>query len=167
MTYFELFEIPVQLKVDTAQISRKYFELSRKHHPDYHSAASPEDQSRALELSAMLNRAMKTFQDPDQTIRYVLQLKGLLEEEEKYELPQDFLMEVLEVNEALMDADEPETRTRLNKTIQELEKSIYSAVEPIITNYREGLTPETDLLQVKEYYFKKKYIDRLRKELSS
>ena len=30
-----------------------------------------------------------------------LQLKGLLEEEEKYPLPPDFLMEVMELNENL------------------------------------------------------------------
>ena len=33
MNYFELFDIPVQLKVDKAMLEPKYFELSRKHHP--------------------------------------------------------------------------------------------------------------------------------------
>jgi molecular chaperone HscB len=57
-----------------------------------------------LEITANLNKAFKTFQNSDDTIKYVLQLKGLLEEEEKYQLPPDFLMEVLEINEKLMDA---------------------------------------------------------------
>jgi molecular chaperone HscB len=34
-------------------------------------------------------------------------------------------------------------------------------VEAIITNYQEGITTEKELLQVKEYYFKKKYLDKI------
>src|SRR6476646_1116887 len=108
MNYFEMFEIPVQLKVDKKALSGKFFELSRKYHPDYFINNGPEAQTEALEKSALLNKAFKTFQNPDETIKYVLQFKGLLEEEEKYELPAEFLMEVLEINEQLMDADDKE-----------------------------------------------------------
>src|SRR5215210_3532333 len=107
MNYFELFEIPILLKVDAELLKERFFLLSRKYHPDYFAQAAEEKKSEALEISAMLNKAYKTFQQPDETIKYVLQLKGLLEEGEKYELPPDFLMEVLEINEALMDRDEP------------------------------------------------------------
>jgi molecular chaperone HscB len=87
MNYFELFELPVTLKVNTAILSRKFFELSKKYHPDYFINEEGQAQAEALEKSAQLNKAWKTFQNPDETIKYVLQLKGLLEEEEKYELP--------------------------------------------------------------------------------
>ena len=40
MTYFELFEIPVQLKVDVAALSKKFFALSKKYHPDYFASES-------------------------------------------------------------------------------------------------------------------------------
>src|SRR5688572_31008122 len=104
MNYFDLFEIPVQLKVDTSGLTKKFFELSRKYHPDHFIRKGEEARAGALDRSALLNKAWKTFQHPDETIKYVLQLKGLLEEEEKYELPPDFLMEVLGINEKLMDA---------------------------------------------------------------
>ena len=83
MTFFELFEIPVQLKLNSAALSKRFFELSKKYHPDYYIAETETAQADALEKSAMLNKAWKTFQHPDETIKYVLQLKGLLEEEEK------------------------------------------------------------------------------------
>ena len=85
MTYFELFEIPVQLKINTAALSKKFFELSRKYHPDFFANDTDENQAEALERSAILNKAWKTFQSTDGTIKYVLMEKGLLEEEEKYE----------------------------------------------------------------------------------
>lgn len=164
MTYFDLFEIPVQLIIDKSSLPHKYFALSRKYHPDYSVNESPEAQAEALEKSAMLNKAFRTFQEPDETIKYVLQLKGLLEEEEKYELPSDFLMEVMEVNEALMDAEGEEDKIKIKQVIDNLQREIYESVEKIVESYKEGVTSKEELLQVKEYYYKKKYIDRVRRE---
>ena len=168
MNYFELFEIPVQLKVDTVPLSKKFFELSRKYHPDYFINEESGMQAEALEKSAMLNKAFKTFQNPDETIKYVLQQKGLLEEEEKYELPAGFLMEVLEINEQLMDAKDqsPEERLNLQLTIDNLQSEIYAPVKEIVEYYDEGSVSEKELLEVKEYYYKKKYLDRIRRQLT-
>jgi molecular chaperone HscB len=166
MNYFELFDIPVQLKVNTAALSKRFFELSRKYHPDYAATGTAEAQAEALERSAQLNKAWKTFQNPDATIKYVLQEKGLLEEEEKYELPPAFLMEVLEINEQLMDSDATDL-SNLQSTILNLQSSIYAPVKEIVENYKDGVSTEEELLQVKEYYYKKKYLDRIRRELSS
>lgn len=167
MNYFELFAIPVQLRVDSKALAEKFFELSRKYHPDYFVNKENKDQAEALEKSALLNRAYKTFQNHDETIKYVLQLKGLLEEEEKYELPPDFLMEVLEINEQLMDAeDDPELKTRLQSQVENLQSEIYEPVKEIVERYQEGVTSEKELLQVKAYYYKKKYLQRIRHQLA-
>ena len=166
MNYFEIFGLPVQLKVDKNELPKKFFELSRKFHPDFYANSTPSEQQRALEITANLNKAFKTFQHPDETIKYVLQLKGLLEEEEKYQLPPDFLMEVLDINEQLMDAgDDGEIKLNLQLTIDNLESTIYAPVKEIIEHYQEGTTRENELLQVKEYYYKKKYLHRIQQQL--
>ena len=165
MTYFELFEIPVQLKVDVAALSKKFFALSKKYHPDYFASESGAAQAEALEKSALLNKAWKTFQNQDATIKYVLQEKGFLEEEEKYELPPAFLMEVLEINEQLMDIDETNIR-KLESRINQLQSEIYEPVKEIVESYDDAVTTEKELLQVKEYYYKKKYLDRIRQQLA-
>lgn len=167
MNYFELFEIPVQLRVDSKALAEKFFELSRKYHPDYFVNKENKDQAEALEKSALLNKAYKTFQNPDETIKYVLQLKELLEEEEKYELPPDFLMEVLDINEQLMDAeDDPELKAQLQSQVENLQSEIYEPVKEIVERYQEGVTSEKELLQVKAYYYKKKYLQRIRRQLA-
>lgn len=166
MNDFELFDIPIQLKPDAASLSKKFYALSRQYHPDYTANADPNTQADALEKSSQLNKAWKTFQNPDATIKYVLQLKGLLEEEEKYELPPDFLLEVLEINEQLMDAKEPGMKEQVTQTIKNLQLEIYEPVKKIVENYKEGFTTEKELLQVKEYYYKKKYLDRIRRQLA-
>ena len=167
MNYFELFEIPVQLKVDKTSLPRKYFELSRKYHPDFFVNGGEEEKKEALEKSALLNKALKTFQNPDETIKYVLQLKGLLQEEEKYELPPDFLMEVMEINEELMEAGTDKTLVpNMEIRIDQLQEEIYEPVKKIVESYQEDISAEKELLQVKEYYYKKKYLDRIRKQLT-
>jgi molecular chaperone HscB len=166
LPYFDLFEIPVQLIVKKEGLSAKFFSLSRKYHPDYYVNDTEEAKAEALEKSAMLNKAYKTFQDAGATIKYVLQEKGLLEEEEKFELPPEFLMEVMEINEAVMDADNDADKEKLLTQILKLENVTLSTVEAIINNYQEDTTTTEQLLQVKEYYYKKKYIERIRKEIA-
>ena len=167
MNYFEIFGLPVQLKVDKTELPKKFFELSRKFHPDFYANSTPSEQQRALEITASLNKALKTFQNPDETIKYVLQLKGLLEEEEKYQLPPEFLMEVLEINEKLMDAGEdPALKLNLQSAIDNLQSEIYAPVKEIIEVYKDNITTEEELLQVKEYYYKKKYLHRIQQQLN-
>ncbi len=158
MNYFELFELPVTLKVDKTGLSKKYFELQKKYHPDYFANANEEEQQTVLEISSQINKAFKTFQSADATIKYVLQLKELLEEEEKYTLPPDFLMEVMELNEMKMDGA---GKAEINERANALQHEIYQEVAAIIDGYKEGVTSTNALLQVKAYYYKKKYIDRL------
>ena len=166
MNYFELFDIPVQLKVNAASLSKKFFALSKQSHPDYYISESKEDQEEYLERSALINKAWKTFHSPEATIKYVLQEKGLLEEEEKYELPPFFLMEIMEINEALMDSEDQNTSDNLKPKIENLQSEIYEPVKEIVEHYQEGITTEKELLQVKDYYYKKKYLQRITQQLA-
>lgn len=153
MNYFELFELPVSLYVDSSQLSKKYFELQKKYHPDYFTQSTDAEQEDALEKSSAINKALKIFREKDSTIKYVLQLKGVLEEEEKYQLQPDFLMEVMDLNEELTDDSAA--------AIHDFEKEIYSGVKTIVEQYDDATVTTADLLKVKEYYFKKKYLQRI------
>jgi molecular chaperone HscB len=164
MTYFELFELPVSLKIDKTLLTKKYFELQKKYHPDFFSNAGEEEQADVLEKSSLVNKAYKTFQNADETIKYVLMQKGLLEEEEKYQLPPDFLMEMLDLNEQLSEAKMEEDEEKVSSfkfQVSSLINEIYEPVKQIVESYKEGVTTEKELLQVKEYYYKKKYLNRI------
>ena len=163
MNFFELYGLPVLLSPDLAYIKNKYYELSRKFHPDFYTNSEPGEQAENLRISSDVNRAYKTFLDPDATLRYVLQLKELLEDEEKYKLDPEFLMEVLEINESWMDIegnDEAQVAT-LKKQVHALQDEIYKPVEQTIKEYMDGVTSTQALLQVKDYYYKKKYLQRI------
>lgn len=156
MNYFELFDIPVSLKVDKSKLAKKYFELQKKYHPDFFTQAGEEGQAAALEKSSSINKALKFLQNQDETIKYVLELKGLLAADEKYQLPQDFLMEMMDLNENLS----ADSATAING----IETDLYDEVKDIIEGYNESTSTEV-LLKVKAYYFKKKYVQRILERL--
>lgn len=167
--YFDLFGIPVALKVDVQSLKKKFYELSRSYHPDFFSNAGEEAQLESLENASLLNKAYKTFQQEDATIRYVLELKGLMPTDEKYTLNNAFLMEVMDINEALMELEgenDPAARQKLLQQVQQLELEQYEAVQSIIDHYQEGTTTDADLLKVKEYYYRKKYLQRILDSIS-
>ncbi|MBN9299982.1 MAG: DnaJ domain-containing protein [Filimonas sp.] len=164
MTYFELFRLPVTLQPDAQQVKKQFYALSRQYHPDFFANASEAEQAEALEKSSLVNKAFKIFQSQDETIKYVLREKGLLQDDEKYHLPPDFLMEMMELNEQLMDAKMEGDETALNNVksqISNLKSEIYEPVAKVVADYQEGITTEKELLQVKEFYYKKKYLDRI------
>lgn len=158
MNYFELFDIPVSFRTDKADLARKYFELQKKYHPDFFAQATAEEQAEALERSSDVNKALKVLRNEEETIKYVLQLKGLLEEEEKYQLPSTFLMEMMDLNE------DPSGNSVEN--INHLEKELYAEVSGIIENYDDAHITTADLLKVKEYHYKKKYLQRILDRIS-
>ena len=153
MNYYDLFEIPISVSIDRALLSKRYFRLQKSFHPDYFTLADEAEQQTALEKTALLNKAFKIFKDADATIKYLLQMKEMLTEEEKYPLSPDFLMEVMELNESLSAGTADQ--------ISVMEDDIYAPVRNIIANYNDAKVTTDELLKLKEYYFKKKYLQRI------
>lgn len=169
MNYFELYDIPLSFQPDLSLVKKRFYTLSRQYHPDFFGGATEVEKQEVLEISARVNKAYKVFQKQDELIKYILQLKGLLEEEEKYSLPPEFLMEVMDLNEQVMELDKSDTKAleAILAIINELEKNIYDPVEAVLTNSESADFTEKTLLQVKAYYFKKKYLSRIRGELEA
>jgi molecular chaperone HscB len=164
MNYFELFQLPVTLRPDPMQVKQQFYALSRQYHPDFFAQANEDEQAHALEKASLVNKAFKVLQSPEATIQYVLMEKGLLQEEEKYQLPPTFLMEMMDLNEqasdAAIDGDEAQMAS-IRAQIDQFETEIYAPVKQIMADYQEGVTTEKELLQVKAYYYKKKYLNRI------
>jgi molecular chaperone HscB len=103
--YFEVFGLPRKLQIDLDALQRSFYELSRRHHPDFHQGAGADDQARALEASALVNRAYRALRDPVGRVEYLIALEEGREVREettaKAKVPMDLLAEMLEVQEAL------------------------------------------------------------------
>lgn len=170
MNYFELFGIPVSLKVDSTLLRRRYYELSRQYHPDMHTLAGGPEQADMLEKSALVNQAFKVLGNEHDLLQYVLELKGLLTEGDKYPLPQLFLMEMMDINEKLIELDydpDEEAIAALHLDVTAMEGELYSQVAGIMAKFdNTELSPEA-LDKLKEYYYKRKYLLRIQEKLST
>jgi len=167
--YFELYDIPQSFHPDAAKVKSKFYELSRKYHPDRFANADDAAKIESLRMSALNNEAYKTLSDPDKVMAYILKLNNLLEDEEKYSLPPAFLMEMMDLNEAVSDAetgDDESSRTQAKNVLHE-QLGIWSeAAGKLITQYDAGDSSEALLLQVKDLYFRKKYLLRIQERIN-
>ncbi len=106
--HFEVFGLPRRLAIDAAELQRKFYELSRRGHPDFHQAASPERQAEILEASARLNAAYRALRDPIARIEYLVRLEEGRETREgatvKPKAPPELLEEMFEIQETLQEA---------------------------------------------------------------
>ncbi len=164
MNLFELYQIPLSFNPSKDLVKQQYFNLSRKYHPDFIANGSVAEKEEALQTASLVNKAYKIFTNQDETIKYVLQLKNLLQDEEKYALPNDFLMEMMELNEKLMDAKMEGDKEKIEQIIlriKDWELVIKKDVENIVNAETAANIDEADLLKVKDYYFKKKYLNRI------
>jgi molecular chaperone HscB len=108
MDYFEVFGLPRRLAIDAAELQRKFYELSRRSHPDFHQGASPERQAEILATSAQLNAAYRALRDPIARIEYLVRLEDGRDTSEgapvKPKAPPELLEEMFEIQEALQGA---------------------------------------------------------------
>ncbi len=108
MNYFEVFGLPRRLAVDAAELQRRFYELSRRHHPDFHHGASADEQAAALDASARLNAAYRALRDPIARIEYLVRLEEGRATREgatvKPKAPPALLAEMFEIQEALAEA---------------------------------------------------------------
>ena len=121
--YFEVFGLPRKLRIDPEALQRSFHELSRRHHPDFHQGAGAEAQARALEASALVNRAYRALRDPLGRVEYLIALEEGRELREettaKAKVPTDLLAEMLEVQEALEEAKASELTEKIAARLRE------------------------------------------------
>ena len=106
--YFTVFGLPRKLTVDADALQRRFYELSREHHPDFHQGTDAARQAEALARSALVNRAYRALRDPLPRVEYLIALEEGREvregASEKPKAPRELLQEMLEVEEALEEA---------------------------------------------------------------
>ena len=165
--YFELFEIPVSFHPDQGEVKKKYYELSRKYHPDRFTQATGREYTEVLQLSAKVNDAFKVLKNPDATMAYILKMNNLLQDEEKYPLSPDFLMEMMELNELAEDLEpnnEP-AKVQVEATLKDLLDQWEQEVSALTNKYDDDQGMGEKLLQIKDYYFRKKYLLRIKERI--
>ena len=169
MNYFEFFNIPISFLLEEADLKKTFYANSKKYHPDFYTLESEEKQLEVLEMSTLNNEAYKTLSNFDKRMKYILDLKGTLAEEGKNQIPQDFLMEMMDINENLMELEfdfDANVFERVGTELKSLETSLMNEVQPMLESYNDAASDEAILKGIKNYYLKKRYLLRIHENLN-
>ena len=132
--HFELFGLPARFEVDGEPLERSYREIQSRVHPDRFANAGDAERRASLQWTTRVNEAYRTLKDPVQRAKHLLELQGVdVAFETNTAMPADFLMQQMELREALEEATEPSSldsiREQLRDSRLSLEKEIAEAID--------------------------------------
>lgn len=163
--YFEHFDIPIAHEVDLDLLRKKYYQKSREFHPDINSNKPDLDFQ-----TAFTNQAYKTLLNPLSRLKYIIELISGPIQEHTPALPQDFLIQMMELHESIFEAKELGDTKQLDRLMEDLrlaESNALQTINPIFKDFDQG-NHNSDLLNhMKFYYYKLKYFIRLREHISN
>lgn len=165
--YFDFFDIPVAFGIDQGLLKRRYFELSREYHPDYHTLGDEEDRTDALDMASFTNEAYSVLREEGARWEYVLRLNNVWKEDDMT-VPQDFLMEVMELNEGLMELEldySESIAARVNAECAALERGMEDELSKLTSEY-DSCQGEELLGKIKSALLKKRYLLRIREKIN-
>ncbi len=170
--FFEFMGLPVAFQIDEAALRKRYYAYSRDFHPDRYAQEGDDKIMWAEAQSALNNTAFATLSDPDTRLEYLLRLLGVLTTDpgQNEVLPQAFLMEMMDINEGIMDLQmdfETERLAQIQAQVGAFEQALQASVQPVLDHYTAATGNAADLLAVKNFYLKRKYLLRIRKNLST
>jgi molecular chaperone HscB len=163
--YFKLLEMPLSFRPDLAELKRQYYMLIRSYHPDHF--ADMDDQGSQ---SSEINIAYKVLSDDQARWSYLLHFLGVLKDGEHEVLSQEFLMEIMEINEAIFDLETDFDEDKRNETLKEVEvmkADLIAALNKGIDLFENQVDKEDALKIIKENFLKLKYMLRIQENLST
>lgn len=169
INYFDFYGIPESFAPDEAGLKKKFYELSKQYHPDFYANEDEAKQQEILELSTLNNKAYQTLSNPTKRLEYILRLHDLVSEGAKPQLPADFLMEMMDINERLMEIDNAEELSHLTAEVLAIEGDINESLAKLTNGYEDldDTARESRLNDIANIYFRQKYLLRIKESLDT
>ncbi len=153
--YFKFYGITPAFSVDEKELKNLFLEKSRQFHPDFYGDDMAA-QMKAIEVTAFNNKAFKILSQPTERLKYLIQLHDE-NKDQAQTLPQDFLMEMLELNEQIDEFAFGNNNPDLKNTI---ETDINSTLKNLMTTII-NLVNANQWTEAKGELLKLNYLERL------
>ncbi|HXQ97662.1 MAG TPA: Fe-S protein assembly co-chaperone HscB [Candidatus Limnocylindrales bacterium] len=137
--YFAFFGLPQKLRIDSADLEKRFHSLSWKLHPDNFVRASENERELSLARSSELNDAYRALSTPLGRVEYLLAHNGMRKEgQKKQQAPPELLEEVFELNESLDELREAReaggdaaSTAKVREKLQDAEKTFTEKLEDV------------------------------------
>ena len=134
--HFELFQLPAIFDIDMTALDSAYREVQGRVHPDRFVNATDAEKRVAMQWATRANEAYQTLRNPQKRAQYLCELNGVdLQTESNTAMPTDFLMEQMELREALddaRDAKDPAALDELDARVRADRKARLSGVGKLL-----------------------------------
>ena len=169
---FAVFGLPPSWVVVSDDLERRLLKYSRLMHPDFFVTAAPEQRELAESGSAELNSAHEVLSDPLARGEWLVRHLGGPSEAEERQMPQAFLVEVLDWNETLEDAAGAAAGSPEWQALEELEGTLRARREGLFETIRGLLQPlpaegAEALVEVRRSLNAARYVDKSLAELTN
>lgn len=169
--YFDFLGFERKLTIDEAALQKRFYELSKKWHPDRFSRAGVAEQEQALEATSILNDGYRTLKDPVKRAEYLLAEEGFpIGEQRSKDVPPELLEEVFELNmllEELRTGDESQKPQleQAGESFRRMQTEIDSGLTVLFRKYDEA-PPESEsarqaLHEIRGALNRRRYIENL------
>ena len=169
MNYFDFYGLPETFNLNDADVKKKFYQLSKQYHPDFYANEDEAKQQEILELSTLNNKAYQTLANPAKRLEYILRLHNLVSEGAKPQLPADFLMEMMDINERIMEVDSATELGSITAEVLAIECDMNEELSALTTDYvnLDDTAKESRLNDITNIYFRQKYLLRIKESLDT
>jgi molecular chaperone HscB len=132
--HFELFGLAPAFSIDRDALEKAYREIQSRVHPDRFAHAGDAERRASLQWTTRVNEAFEALKNPVERASHLLALHGVdVAFETNTAMPPEFLMQQMELREALEQAKDAAALDALREDIsserRELERQIGEAID--------------------------------------
>ncbi len=162
--HFALFGLEAAYLLDLQALDKTFRVLQQQVHPDNFANATAAEQRVAMQWAVRVNEAFQTLKSPLARGRYLLKLRGVdTLEETNTSMPLDFLMQQMEVREALSDLKQSPRSANVEAQLETLQADLNAQEKTLFIQL--AATLETNLHEAAVSVRKLRFLEKLREEL--
>ncbi|CAH8354642.1 unnamed protein product [Eruca vesicaria subsp. sativa] len=117
--YFQIFGLEKKYELDAGSVEGKYKDWQKKLHPDLVHNKSQKERDYAAEQSAKVTEACRTLTKRLSRAMYIMKVNGKNINEEETVTDPTLLMEMMELREAIAEADDSKELNKIQSQVQE------------------------------------------------
>ena len=158
---FELFGLSASFAQDISVIDARWKQLQRQAHPDRFADQGQAAQRLAMQWSVRINEAHQRLKNPIKRAAYLCELRGVpIQAHDNTAMPAEFLMQQIELREALEEADSP-------AALQALADQIQAQKAQLLRQLEVSLDQHSDVAQAAQQVRALMFVDRIAQEIEA